>query len=102
MIIILIAISLIYVILLVMVLKAYYRDNADLYDRILVLEKRLEDFKNVVKKDYKGIYIPIDEECSILLPLCEKENYDIKKIKNTFKKEGECMACRKGKGGRKK
>lgn len=69
MIFILIAISLIYVILLVMVLKAYYRDNADLYDRILVLEKRLEDYRKENKKD---------------------------------KEEGECMACRKGKGGRKK
>ena len=66
---ILIAISLIYVILLVMVLKAYYRDNSDLYDRILVLEKRLEDYRKENKK---------------------------------CKEEGECMACRKGKGGRKK
>lgn len=47
---ILIAISLIYVILLVMILKAYYRDNSDLYDRILVLEKRLEDYRKENKK----------------------------------------------------
>lgn len=66
---ILIAISLIYVILLVMILKAYYRDNSDLYDRISVLEKRLEDYRKENKK---------------------------------CKEEGECMACRKGKGGRKK
>lgn len=66
---ILIAISLIYVILLVMILKAYYRDNSDLYDRVLVLEKRLESYRKENKK---------------------------------CKEEGECMACRKGKGGRKK
>lgn len=51
MIIILVAISLIYVILLIMILKAYYRDNSDLYDRILVLEKRLESYRKEIKKD---------------------------------------------------
>ncbi len=102
MILIVVAISLIYVILLIMILKAYYRDNGELENRILQLEKRIEDFKKEIKKDYKGIYIPIDNDFSILLPLCEKEKYDIKKIKDIYKKEGECMACRKGKGGRKK
>lgn len=69
MILIVVAISLIYVILLIMILKAYYRDNGELENRILQLEKRIESYRKENKK-------------------CEKEV--------------ECMACGKGRGGRKK
>lgn len=91
----------------------YHKDYEELEKRNLQFEKRIEEFK----KDYKGIYIPINEEMSILIPLIEKDKFDMKKVdyyfskygypnlkvkKNNTSKEGDNMACKKGRGGRKK
>lgn len=88
MVIVVIVFSLIYVIFLTIILKAYYRDNTELEKRILELEKRIEDFKRTVKEDYKGIYIPINDEMSILIPLCEKDNFDMDKVNYYFSNYG--------------
>ena len=125
MIIVVIIFSLIYVILLTIILVAYYRDNTEIDRRILELEKRIEEFKREVKEDYKGIYIPINDDMSLLIPLCEKDKFDMDRVnyyfsnygnpnleieKITPEKEDDRMACgRKGRprgskniGGRRK
>lgn len=100
MIIIVVIISIIYLIMLALILQAYYKNQSDLEDRLLNLEKRIEEFK----KDYKGIYIPINDDLSILIPLCEKDNFDMEKINYYLgmKESDNIMTSKKGKGGRKK
>lgn len=109
--------SILYLLMVYSVLSLYYKyrkDYEELEKRNLQFEKRIEEFK----KDYKGIYIPINEEMSILIPLIEKDKFDMEKVdyyfskygkpslkvkKNIPSKEGDsCMACKKGRGGRKK
>lgn len=108
--------SVLYLLMVGFVITLYYtyrKDYEELEKRNLEFEKRIEEFK----KDYKGIYIPINEEMSILIPLIEKDKFDMKKVdyyfskygypslkvkKNNTNKEGDTMACKKGRGGRKK
>lgn len=102
--------SIFFIVMIVIICRAYQKDIIELENRILQLEKRIEDFK----KDYKGIYIPINDEMSLLIPLCEKDKFDMEKVNYYFsnygkpsmkikEKEGEKeMACKKGKGGRRK
>jgi cbb3-type cytochrome oxidase subunit 3 len=109
MIIIAIVISIFFIVVIAILCRSYTKDIFELENRLLQLEKRIEDFK----KDYKGIYIPINDEMSLLIPLCEKDNFDIEKINYYFSnygkpsmkikdKEVDDMACKKGRGGRKK
>lgn len=85
MIIVVIIFSLIYVILLTLILIAYYRDNRDLEQRLLYLEQRTtQNFKNVSRQiiELQDMY-----------------------IENNTQKECECdMACgrKKGRGGKRK
>lgn len=112
MIIVIIICGILYLFMIYGVILLYYTYNKDYNDleyRILHLEKSIEDFK----KDYKGIYIPINDEMSLLIPLCEKDKFDMEKVNYYFSKygksdlkikdkEGDTMACKKGRGGRKK
>ena len=112
MIIILIVCGILYLFMIYGVVSLYYtyrKDIEEIEKRLLEYEKRIEEFK----KDYKGIYIPINDEMSLLIPLCEKDNFDMEKIDYYFSnygkpsmnikdKEGDNMACKKGRGGRKK
>ena len=112
MIIVIIICGILYLFMIYGVIYLYYtyrKDIEEIENRLLQFEKRIEDFK----KDYKGIYIPINDEMSLLIPLCEKDNFDMEKINYYFSnygkssmkindKEGDTMACKKGRGGKKK
>ena len=110
MIIVLIIFSAIYVVLLTMILIAYYRDVSDIEKRILYLEKRVSENENLTDKciyhlnkliersNYlEWVHVPDTSQLMKFLNDCGK-----KKENNT--QEGcDCeMACKKGRGGRKK
>ena len=46
-------ISIIYIIMLSIILKAYYRDQEETEKRIIQLEKRIEDYRKVYKNYYE-------------------------------------------------
>lgn len=48
--------STIYVILLLILIKAYYRDVTDVDKRIIVLEKRLEEYRKSYANYYKNLF----------------------------------------------
>ena len=112
MIIVIIICGILYLFMIYGVISLYYtyrKDIEEIEKRLLEYEKRIEEFK----KDYKGIYIPINDEMSLLIPLCEKDKFDMEKVNYYFSKygkpdlkvkdkEGDNMACKKGRGGRKK
>ena len=112
MILVIIICGILYLFMIYGVISLYYthrKDIEEIENRLLEYEKRIEEFK----KDYKGIYIPINDEMSLLIPLCEKDNFDMEKINYYFSnygtpsmkikdKEVDNMACKKGRGGRKK
>ena len=105
MILVIIICGILYLFMIYGVISLYYthrKDIEEIENRLLEYEKRIEEFK----KDYKGIYIPIDEDFKILLPLCEKDKFNLESIKYAYNlikdKEVDNMACKKGRGGRKK
>lgn len=96
MIIVVIIFSLIYVILLTLILIAYYRDNSDLERRVLELEKQVDSL-NIRIKNYDS-YIEHELRTAKLRLFFEE-------IENNTQKECECdMACgrKKGRGGKRK
>lgn len=56
MIIIAIVISIVFILILGMIIKAYFDDIVELNDRILVLEKRLEEYKKQSKTDFEFLF----------------------------------------------
>lgn len=48
--------STIYLILLAIIIKAYYRDVTDVDKRIIVLEKRLEEYRKSYANYYKNLF----------------------------------------------
>lgn len=56
MIIISIVISIVFIIVLGMIIKAYYKDIVETNERIQVLEKRIEEYKKDNKKENLKIY----------------------------------------------
>lgn len=56
MIIISIVISIVFIIVLGMIVKAYYKDIIETNERIQVLEKRIEEYKKDIKKENLKIY----------------------------------------------
>ena len=106
MILVVIIFSLIYVILLALILVAYYRDNTELERRVLELEKKNDDCINALNKIIKRsnflewVHIP---DTDFLLRLLNK--YENKENENNTQKECDCnMPCgrKKGRGGRRK
>lgn len=116
MIIVMIIFSLLYIILLTLILIAYYRDVSDIEKRILYLEKRINKIENnkifneVSEEDiellkrydtvYKNwIFSPIEHGLNI-----NGESFSKPKEKKNNNQRGcDCeMACKKGRGGRKK
>lgn len=53
MIIVLILISIVYIVMLSIILKAYYRDQEEFEKRCLQLEKRIEEYRKVYNNYYK-------------------------------------------------
>lgn len=93
--------SILYLILTYLVLSLYYKyrkDIEELEKRLLHLEKRIIDFEITIKNDYKGIYVPIDKDFKVLLPLCEKDKFNLKSLEYAYNlikngEEVEEMAC---------
>lgn len=77
-------ISLLYIIMLILILRAYYRDNEEIDKRLLYLEKRVNE---------NGIFI-------------SNNGSEIIKLKRLLEEGDDNMPCSKGKkgkgGGRKK
>ena len=74
------------------------KQNEELEKRLLQLEKRIIEFENTIKNDYKGIYVPINEDFKVLLPLCEKDKFNLKSLEYAYNlikngEEVEEMAC---------
>lgn len=88
-----------FVLVISLLVKSYNDDIKELEDRVLQLEKRQVDFEREIKNDYQGIFIPIDDEVKLLIPLIDKNEYDIDKLKIAYQKiklgkeEGEDMPC---------
>lgn len=118
MIIVVIIISIIYIILLALILKAYYKNITDLENRMLQLEKRINEiensklFKEVNEEDieylkkwdneYKNwVFNPFDHGLNITGESFSKPK---KKENNTQEGSESDMPCgrKKGRGGRKK
>ena len=95
MIIVIIICGILYLFMIYGVILLYYtynKDYNDLEQRILVLEKRISKFE----KFYNFLYSDKDILQEIIIG-------DIHFIKsNLLDKEGDNMACKKGRGGRKK
>jgi phosphopantetheine adenylyltransferase len=77
MIIIAIIISIFFIVVIAILCKSYTKDIFELENRVLQLEKRLTD-------DYKNVSRQIIE------------------LQDLYVKDGDTMACKKGRGGRKK
>ena len=61
MILVIITISILYIIMLAIIVKAYMKDHEDIEDRCLQLEKRIEDYRKVYNNYYKINKDVIDE-----------------------------------------
>lgn len=61
MILVIITISILYIIMLAIIVKAYLKDHEDIEDRCLQLEKRIEDYRKVYNNYYKINKDVIDE-----------------------------------------
>lgn len=78
-----------FILVIVMLCRTYQKDIFELEYRILQLEKRLEEYKKQSKIDFEFLFEHL-----------EVFNVEYKK---RVEKEGECtMACKKGRGGKKK
>ena len=53
MILVIITISILYIIMLAIIVKAYMKDHEDIEDRCLQLEKRIEEYRKVYNNYYK-------------------------------------------------
>lgn len=99
MIIVIIICGILYLFMIYGVIYLYYtyrKDIEELEKRFLVLEKRLADCE-VVKQTYKNVTELLFENLEVL----NIDTYE--KLKEYNKsKEGDTMACKKGRGGRKK
>ena len=73
MIIIAVVISIVFIIILGMIIKAYYKDIVETNERIQVLEKRIEEYKKDIKDDSKEENIKIYENLTL-------NNQDITRI----------------------
>lgn len=73
MIIIAVVISIVFIIILGMIIKAYYKDIVETNERIQVLEKRIEEYKKDIKDDSKKENIKIYENLTL-------NNQDITRI----------------------
>lgn len=107
MIIIALVLSIFFIVIIAIICRAYLKDIIELEDRLLQLEKRIVEFENTIKNDYKGIYVPINEDFKVLLPLCEKDKFNLKSLEYAYNlikngEEDDNMACKKGKGGKRK
>lgn len=61
MIIVIILISIVYIVMLSIILKAYYRDQEEFEKRCLQLEKRIEEYRKVYNNYYKLNNTKIEE-----------------------------------------
>lgn len=61
MILVLIMISILYIIMLAIIVKAYYKDHEEIEDRCLQFEKRIEEYRKVYNNYYKINKEVIDE-----------------------------------------
>ena len=73
MIIIAVVISIVFIIILGMIIMAYYKDIVETNERIQVLEKRIEEYKKEIKDDSKKENIKIYENLTM-------NNQDITRI----------------------
>lgn len=105
--------SIFFIVMICVIVKAYLKDIEELEERLLQLEKRI----NKCEKDlHKGIFKELTEEELEDLKKWDNEyrnwifnpydhglNIFGKSFSNPKKKEGdETMACKKGKGGKRK
>lgn len=87
MIIISIVISIVFIIVLGMIVKAYYKDIIETNERIQVLEKRIEEYKKEIQKDSKKEKIKIYENLTMNNQDIGRITKEINKLKN--KRENE-------------
>ena len=85
-----------FILMICLIVRGYLEDIIDLENRVLQLEKRINECEKV-KEEYKNTLNILFENLEVL-------NIDTyKKLKEYDRKEGEfSMACKKGKGGRRK
>lgn len=94
MIIVVLIISLIYIILLTLILIAYYRDTSDMELRILELEKRL----NELQKDFEDEDETFTNYCEMVNGLAFNQEYAFKKLNLVENEEVNDMPCGRPKG----
>lgn len=88
--------SILYLLLTYFVISLYYtyrKDYEELENRLLQLEKRIEEIKHYTYQEYKTMRNTLENE------FCFYDQQIEKIIKD---KEVDNMACKKGRGGRKK
>lgn len=100
MIIIAFGISIFFIIMIYIIVKAYIKDIVEIENRMLQLEKRFNDY--VKKDDYEqtiDFMIDSDTQQDILIKNLDKRIY---KLEISGKEGEDKMACKKGRGGKKK
>ena len=91
-----IIVSILYLIMIYAVLSLYYKYRKDIEEiekRLLQLEKRIEEIKHYTYQEYKTMRNTLEND------FCFYDQQIEKIIKD---KEVDNMACKKGRGGRKK
>lgn len=90
-----------FILVIILLCKSYTKDIIELEERVLQNEKRYKDY--VTKEDYNNtmdFIISCDTQQDILIKNLDRR---LEKIEINYRKEGEFeVACKKGRGGRKK
>ena len=87
-------IAIFFIVMICLIVKSYYKDIVELENRLLQLEKRIDNCEHI-SHEYKDVLEILFEHLEVL----NIDTYN--KLKNM--KEGEKeMACKKGKGGKRK
>ena len=88
-------IAIFFIVMICLIVRSYYKDIVELEERILQLEKRINECEKELKHKevvYSGSFNGL---------ITDKKT--IKQLSKMFEKEGdETMACKKGKGGKRK
>ena len=77
MILLIVTISILYIIMLAIIVKAYLKDHEDIEDRCLQLEKRIEEYRKVYNNYYKLSKETIEEIIEEIENLKRKRKWSI-------------------------